>query len=130
MSVIIVPKPLRDKLGEEATDAFVEVMREVDLSARQEAILIAEERLERRLTEEIGNVNERITYEIGKVNERLTAVEKTLENMATKADIKELEGKIIGLDLKMNSLELRLTVKLGALVAAGIAVVSVLVKLL
>lgn len=125
MSVVTIPKPLRDKLGEEATDAFVEVVREVDLSARQEAILIAEERLERRLTEEIRKVNERITFESGKVNERIT-----FESGKVNERITGLEGKINSLEGKINSLELRLTVKLGALVTAGIAVVVVLVKLL
>lgn len=134
MSVITPPQPLRDKLGESATEAFVEVVREVDLSARQEAILIAEERFERRLTEETGKtneriteeiskVNERLTLEIGRVNERLVRMEKELENKADKADIKELEVAI-------KTLELRLTVKLGALLATSVAVVAVLVKLM
>ncbi len=117
MSVITVPRPLKDKLGDDATDAFVEVVKEIDLSSRQEAILIAEERLERRLTDETGKINERITAEIskvneritselgkvnermsselGKVNERITRVEKELENKASKADLANVKFDIV-----------------------------------
>lgn len=63
MPVISIPKPLRDKLGEEATEALTEVIRAIDLDARKDALAISEERFERRLTEEIGKVNK----EIGKV---------------------------------------------------------------
>jgi len=69
---ITIPKALRDRLGEEATEAFTEVVKALDLEARKEALVLAEERFEKRLTEEIGKVNERLTEEIGKVNERLT----------------------------------------------------------
>jgi len=65
--LITIPKPLRDKLGEEATEAFTEVVKALDLEARKEALVLAEERFERRLTEEIGKVNERLTEEMGKV---------------------------------------------------------------
>ncbi len=36
MSVISIPKPLREKLGDEATDAFVEVIREIELESKKE----------------------------------------------------------------------------------------------
>ncbi len=73
MSVITIPKALRDKLGEEATDAFTEVVRAIDLESRKEALALAEERFEKKLTEETGKINERLTEEIGKINERLTS---------------------------------------------------------
>ncbi len=50
MAVITIPKPLRDKLGDEATEAFEEVTEEVEKDAHKE--------------------------------------------LATKADLKELEGKL------------------------------------
>ncbi len=72
MGVIAIAKPLRDRLGDEATESLTEIIRELDLEARKDALALAEERFERRLTEEIAKVNERLTLEIGKVNERLT----------------------------------------------------------
>lgn len=41
MPVIAIPKPLRDKLGEEATDALTEVIRSIDLEARKDALALA-----------------------------------------------------------------------------------------
>lgn len=65
--IITIPRVLREKLGDDATDAFAEVIKEIDLEARKDAIAIAEERFERRLAEEIAKVNERITEEISKL---------------------------------------------------------------
>jgi len=79
MGVITIPEVLRERLGSEGADAFAEVIRGVDLEARKDAIVIAEERFERRLVEETSKINERTTIEIGKVsaeigkvNERIT----------------------------------------------------------
>lgn len=45
MPVIAIPKPLRDKLGEEATDGLTEVIRSIALEARKDALALAQERL-------------------------------------------------------------------------------------
>jgi len=44
-------------------------MKEVDFSSRKEAIAIAEERFEKKLTEEISKVNGRITEEVWKLRD-------------------------------------------------------------
>ena len=48
-------------LGNEGAEAFTEIIKEIDIEARKEAIAIAEERFERRLTEETGKVRIEIT---------------------------------------------------------------------
>ncbi len=58
------------------------------------------------------------------------AQDSSLQEFATKGDIKELKHEIKTLDNKIDTLELRLTIKLGALVTIGIAIVATLVKLL
>ncbi|MCP4267933.1 MAG: hypothetical protein GY777_20580 [Candidatus Brocadiaceae bacterium] len=78
MPVITVPKPLRERLGEEASDAFAEFVKEIDLEARKDALALAEERLERRLAEEIGKLRAEMKEEIGKL----------------RAEIKEDMGKL------------------------------------
>ena len=93
MSVITIPKVLRNNLGEEGADAFTQVIREVDMEARKDAISIAEERFERRLTEETGKINERITQEIGNVNERITQEIGNINERITK-EIGELKTEI------------------------------------
>ncbi|MBF0319956.1 MAG: DUF1640 domain-containing protein, partial [Nitrospirae bacterium] len=94
MSVITIPRSIRERLGDEASEDFVALINDIDIGARKDAIAIAEERFERRLVEESSKlrielriemekvrseVNERITeesgklrVEIGKVNERIT----------------------------------------------------------
>ncbi|MCG6551089.1 MAG: hypothetical protein L7F77_02080 [Candidatus Magnetominusculus sp. LBB02] len=83
MSVITIPRSIRERLGDEASEAFATLINDVDIGARKDAIAIAEERFERRLVEEnsklrleirteIGKLNDRISFEIGKLNERIS----------------------------------------------------------
>lgn len=41
MPVIAIPRSLRDKLGEKATDALTEVIRSIDLAAPKDALALA-----------------------------------------------------------------------------------------
>ncbi|MBF0488407.1 MAG: hypothetical protein HQK98_09625 [Nitrospirae bacterium] len=62
MSVIAIPKPLREKLGEEATDALIEVLNKVEPdTARIKAELTNELATKADLAIEIAKVNERIS---------------------------------------------------------------------
>ncbi|MBF0567465.1 MAG: DUF1640 domain-containing protein [Nitrospirae bacterium] len=79
MSVIAIPRSIRERLGDEASEDFATLINDIDLGARKDAIAIAAERFERRLVEETGKlrveiskVNERISVEIGNVNERIS----------------------------------------------------------
>ncbi|MBF0319392.1 MAG: DUF1640 domain-containing protein [Nitrospirae bacterium] len=73
MSVITIPRVLREKLGEEAAEALVDVFNKVEPApAKIKAELSKELATKADLSLEIGKVNERITLEIGKVNERIT----------------------------------------------------------
>ena len=49
------------------------------------------------------------------------------ERLVTKRDLKELEEKLLN---RINELEYKMTIRLGAMLAASIAVVAALVKLL
>lgn len=49
-----------------------------------------------------------------------------LSNVASKADIKNLENK---LEFKLNDLESRLTIKMGTMLALGVAIIATLDKL-
>ncbi|MBF0404614.1 MAG: hypothetical protein HQL00_11675 [Nitrospirae bacterium] len=72
MSVITIPRVIREHLGDDASDAFAALINDIDLSARKDAIAIAEERFERRLVEEAGKLRLELRTEIGKVNERIS----------------------------------------------------------
>ncbi|MBI5286954.1 MAG: hypothetical protein HY878_05110 [Deltaproteobacteria bacterium] len=54
MPVISIPRPLRDKLGEEASNSLIQFINEATGEARDNVILLAEEKFEKRLTEEMS----------------------------------------------------------------------------
>ena len=49
MAVIVIPRPLRDKLGDEGADALVDLLNKVDKGTREDIITLVEEKFERRL---------------------------------------------------------------------------------
>ena len=56
MPVITVPRPLREKLGEDGTDALVALINEAGENTKRSVIEVVEERFERRLAEEMGKI--------------------------------------------------------------------------
>jgi hypothetical protein len=54
--IISIPKPLREKLGEEGSDGLVQVLNEQGNEIRDSVIDIAESRFEKKLTDEISNL--------------------------------------------------------------------------
>ena len=51
MTVISIPKILRDKLTDEGADAFVEILNRVEDRTQKAVLEIAEERFEKRLAQ-------------------------------------------------------------------------------
>ena len=56
MAVIAVPRPLREKLGEDGTDALVVLLNEAGDNNKRSVIEVVAERFERRLSEEVGKL--------------------------------------------------------------------------
>ena len=56
MAVIAVPRPLREKLGEDGTDALVVLLNEAGENNKRSVIEVVGERFERRLSEELGKL--------------------------------------------------------------------------
>ena len=56
MAVLTVPKALRDKSGEEATDALVTLVNASGDEGRAANLAISEEKFGRRLAEEMGKI--------------------------------------------------------------------------
>ncbi len=89
MAIITVPKPLREKLGDEGSDALVELLNKTGDRHKADVLEFVEEKFERRLSEELGKINQRITNEIGKVNQRITNETESLrvEIQQTRTDL-------------------------------------------
>src|SRR6266542_211997 len=71
MAVITVPRPLREKLGEEGTDALVALINEAGENNKTLVIEVVEERFERRLAEELGKLCAEIAEAMGKLRAEL-----------------------------------------------------------
>jgi regulator of replication initiation timing len=104
MSVITIPKPLRDKLGDEAVESFAMLLKEVEFEGRKDALVIAEERFERRLSEEtavlkveiasLGNkLDKRITEEVAVLRVEIASLENKLDKRITE-EVAKLDKRI------------------------------------
>lgn len=89
MALITVPRPLREKLGNEASDALVSLINQAGNGYKADTIEFVGERFERRLTEEVAKLDHRITEEIAKLDHRVTEEVSKLDVKLseTKADL-------------------------------------------
>jgi Skp family chaperone for outer membrane proteins len=118
MAVIAVPRALREKLGEEATDALVALINEAGEYNKQSVIEVVEERFGRRLSEEISKVREDIgklrgelVTEVSKLREELSAETGKLRGeLAT--EISKLRGELV---TEVSKLREELSAKAGEL---------------
>jgi len=72
MAIVTVPRVLRERLGDEGVDSWVDLINRADQRAKEDTLTFVEEKFERRLAEEIGKVNQRISEETAKVNQRIS----------------------------------------------------------
>jgi outer membrane murein-binding lipoprotein Lpp len=116
--VITIPKALRDKLGDEAAESFAILLKEVEHEGRKDALVMAEEKFERRLTEEIGSLKVSFTEEIGSLKvsftERMSENTSGLEAKLYKVK-SELEAKINQLEVKISEVKSELEAKINQL---------------
>ena len=101
MAVIAVPRPLREKLGEEGTDALVALINEAGENTKQSVIEVAEERFERRLAEELGKLRAEIAEEMSKLRVELSGetsklrAEMSGETSKLRAEMHDLRANLI-----------------------------------
>lgn len=86
MTIIAVPRPLREKLGEEATDALVALINEAGETNKESVMEVVEERFERRLTEEMS----KIRVEISELR-----VELSGETSKLRAEMHDLRANLV-----------------------------------
>jgi len=56
MPIINIPKVIREKLGDDGSEAIIELFNEIEEGIKRDSIAIVEEKFERRLSEELGKV--------------------------------------------------------------------------
>ena len=91
MPIVTVEKPLKDKLGDEAVDALVRLINQSQGEQENNVVEFVGDKFERRLTEEIAQVNvnifevekrfdHRLSEEIAQVNTNILEVEKRFDS--------------------------------------------------
>ena len=83
MRIVNVPKALRDRLGEEATQALVDLLNAATDQTQADTLALSEERYERRLSEEASKFGTRVTEETAKLDRRVTEEAGRLDNRIT-----------------------------------------------
>ena len=96
MAIVTVEKPLRDKLGDEGSEALIHLLNQSQQEQKEDVLEFVEEKFERRLAvetgklrveisnvknelgEEIHRLDNRITEEIGRLGKRITDTEGRL----------------------------------------------------
>ncbi len=107
MTVIAIPKALRERLGEEGSQGLVDIISAIDERAREDSLRLLSERFERRLSEEIGKVNERITG----LDEKITSLEERFERRLSE-EIGKVNERIT---LEIGKINERITAEIGGL---------------
>lgn len=101
MAVIAVPRPLREKLGEEGTDALVALINEAGENNKKSVIEVVEERFERRLSEEMGKLRVELSGEMSQMRVELSGemsklrVELSGETSKLRAEMHDLRANLI-----------------------------------
>jgi hypothetical protein len=78
MPIITVPKPLRERLGEEGAEALVQLINQATEAGKGDVVAVVEERFERRLTEEASKLRAEIDHLRGEMVERIESVRSEL----------------------------------------------------
>jgi len=72
MPVLAVKRPLREKLGEEATDALIDLINQAQAEQTNGILKLVEEKFERRLSEEISKLEVRLSGKISSVEKQIS----------------------------------------------------------
>ncbi|MFQ5856811.1 MAG: LA_3696 family protein [Anaerolineae bacterium] len=78
MTVINIPRTLREQLGDQGADDLVDLLNRVSEDTKRDTLVLAEEKFERRLGEEASAINQHTTGMASQLNQRITEVESGL----------------------------------------------------
>ena len=78
MPIITVPKPLRERLGEEGAEALVQLINQATEAGKGDVVALVEEKFERRLTEEAAKLRAEMGQLRGEMIERIESVRSEL----------------------------------------------------
>ena len=95
MPILSVEKPLRDKLGDEATDSLINLINMSQDEQKTDVLAFVEEKFERRLSEEISGVEKGLLAKLSDVETELLAKLSDVET--------ELLARISGVENRLGT---------------------------
>jgi leucyl aminopeptidase (aminopeptidase T) len=95
---------LRDKLGEDGAEALVSLINAAGDQTKADALTFAEEKFERRISEEAAKLDRRITEEVARLDNRITEEVAKLDRRITE-EVAKLEVKMANLDAKISEVK-------------------------
>lgn len=105
MPVVAVGEPLREKLGEEAVDSLIDLINQSLASQKNDVVGFTEEKFERRLSEEIGKLDNSLSAKIADVevrlSEKIVAGDKRLWERISEVETK-LSKDIFSVEAKLS----------------------------
>jgi hypothetical protein len=111
-----VPKVLREKLGEEGTEALIELLNGTAGQARTDVLTFVEEKFERRLSEEATKLDVKISEEVSKldvkISEEVAKLETRITNEVAKLDVK-ISEEVAKLETRITNEATKLDVKIS-----------------
>jgi len=89
MPILTVGKPLREKLGDEAVESLINLINQSQAEQKNGILAFVEEKFERRLSEEISQLEVRLSQRISGVESKLSQTESGLTQKIseTRADL-------------------------------------------
>jgi Fe2+ transport system protein B len=100
MPVVTIPRALREKLGDEATESLVELLNKMLQGSKEDVISLSGEKFERRLAEEFAKFDSKLMEEVAKVNKRIDELSARITEEVAKLDAKITE-EVTKLDAKI-----------------------------
>ena len=82
MPVLTVERPLREKLGDDAVDALINLINKSLGEQKNDVLKFVEEKFERRLSEEVHGLESRLTEKISRME-----IELSTKISGTRADM-------------------------------------------
>ncbi|MFQ5706117.1 MAG: LA_3696 family protein [bacterium] len=102
MPILTVGKPLREKLGDEAVDSLVDLINQSQENQKNDILEFVEEKFERRLSEEIGGLENRLTLRISAMDNRISEMDNSLSARIANVD-NRLSAKIAAVDNRLST---------------------------
>ncbi|MEW6104404.1 MAG: hypothetical protein AB1630_11425 [bacterium] len=115
MPVIAIPRPLREKLGEDGIDSLIDVLNKSEERVKEDVITLSAEKFERRLSQEISGVRSDLAILEGKFETRITQetskIDKKITEETAKLD-KRITDETAKLDKRITDETARLRVEI------------------